>query len=334
MKIFKLVLFIFLIFLVHKIDFSIDKDAEFYFKREDIYYEYDAAKQIQKGVNPYLRILEGDMLENDKYATQLPHYYKFLTVVRDKSDDNFSGFIEGFRFVLFVAQSIGGTFLYLIFKKQDKPFLGLCASLFYVFNVWTLNSIIYLKQDVLAIGLLIMSFYFLTSKKLTPISYIFYGLSLGIKYIGIFALPIFIVPYLSKKMPLKMLVINLVLLFSIILIPVIPYIVEDYNSFTRSILFSLTRSPSESEIIYGYNGLLSAPQESYSDTEILEKLVPRLPLFISMLLTVGLLFIGKVKKGAYLFLSFFVFTIFNPVIFPQYITWITPFALFPLLNDD
>lgn len=330
----EIILLIFLVYLTYKIDFSIDKNSDFYFKKEDIYYEYEVAKQIQKGENPYLRILQGDMLENDKYATQLPQYYNFLALVRDHSNDNFEGFIESFRFILFVSQVLGGIFIYLIFRNQNKKLIGLCAAIFYVFNVWTLNSIIYLKQDVLAISLLIASFYFLNSKKCTPISYILFGLSLGIKYIGVFAFPIFLIPYLNNKIELKKLVLNLLLLFLVLVLPTIPYLLEDFNSFSRSVLFSLTRSPSDSDIIYGYNGLLVESNESFSDAEIFDKFKPRIPLFIAMLLTSALVLLRKIKKGTYLFLSLLVFSVFNPIIFPQYITWIPPFALFPLLDDE
>lgn len=323
-----------LLVLSHKVVFSIDRDADFYYKTEDIYYEYDAAKQIQKGENPYLRILDSDMLENDKYATQLPHYYNFLAIIREKSNDNFSGFIENFRFMLFVAQVFGGLFIYLIFRKQNQKLIGLCGAVLYMFNVWTLNSMIYLKQDVLAISLLIVSFYFLNSKKYSPISYLLYGLSLGIKYIGVFALPIYIVPYLMGKVSLKKFSLNLFLLFFIIIIPTTPYLIEDFNSFSRSMIFSLTRSPVESEIPYGYNDLLVESPDSYRDNAILDKLTPRIPLFTAMLITIVLFLTKRIKQGTYLFLSLLVFAIFNPIIFPQYITWIAPFALFPLLKND
>ncbi|RJR27903.1 hypothetical protein C4561_01295 [candidate division WWE3 bacterium] len=330
----EIILLILTLFLSHKITFGVDRDSDFYYKKEDIYYEYEVAKQIQKGENPYLRILKGDMLENDKYATQLPHYYNLLAFIRDNSNDNFSGFIESFRLILYVSQVIGGVFIYLIFRKQNKRLLGLCGAIFYIFNVWTLNSMIYLKQDVLAIALLVASFYFLSSDKYRTISYVLYGLSLGIKYIGVFAFPIFIVVYLNKKLTLKKLIINFLLLFFVLITPVIPYLLEDFNSFARSLLFSLTRSPSDSEIIYGYNDLLVRSPESHTSTEIFDKLLPRIPLFISLLMTVALLFLRKIKQGTYVFLSLLVFSIFNPVIFPQYITWVPPFALFPLLDGD
>lgn len=332
-KAFAFIFFLMIFILAHRVVFSIDKDADFYFKNEDIYYEYETAKQIQKGKNPYLRILEGDMLENDKYSTQLPHYYNFLSFVRNHSNKNFSGFIESFRFILFLAQVTGGIFIFLIFRRQNAPFLSICGSIFYVFNVWTLNSIIFLKQDVLAIGLLLISLYFMRNEKYKTLSYLFYGLSLGIKYIGIFILPIYAVPSIARNLPIKKFVFNITLLLFVLIIPSIPYIVDDFNSFMRSIIFSATRSPSDSEIIYGYSGLFVASSESYSDSAILPKMVPRVPLFISIIFAFLLLIIKKISRETYVFLSLLAFAIFNSVIFPQYITWITPFALFPLLNE-
>ena len=323
-----------IVLLAHKVDFSVDYDSDFYFKKEDIYYEYEASKQIEKGENPYLKILEGDMLENDKYVTQLPNYYNFLGFVKNTSDDNFSGFIERFRFILFLSQIIGGLFIFLIFKRQNRSFLGLCGAIIYVFNVWTLNSIIFLKQDVLAIGLLLIAFYFLGNSKYRILSYLFYGLSLGIKYIGIFAFPIFLLPKKGDKLTDKTFALYILTLALVLIIPSIRYVVDDFSSFSRSILFSVTRSPEDSDVVYGYSSLLVEAPESYNEDAVLDKLTPRLPLFIVLALTVVLLITSKIDKGTYLFLSLLVFAIFNPVIFPQYTTWIPPFALFPLLNKE
>lgn len=326
------VFFLLLVFLAHKVVFSIDKATDFYFKKEDIYYEYAAAKQMQEGENPYVRILEGDMLANDKYATQLPHYYRTIQLIRNYSEDNFSGFIESFRFVLYCAQVTGGIFIYQIFKREKKHLLGIAASVFFVFNVWTLSSIIYLKQDLIAICLLIMAFYFLDNKKYNFLSYILYGFSLGMKYIGVFAFPIFILTSIKNKQDTKKLLINLMLMLTVLVAPSVKFMYEDFSSFSKSIMFSVTRSPSSSDIPFGYSGLLVEKPETYRDAAVFDKLLPRLPLAISILVVLVLLFSKKIDKPTYLFLSLLVFSIFNPVIFPQYITWIPPFALFPLLK--
>ncbi|MBU0534863.1 MAG: hypothetical protein ABIJ82_00030 [Patescibacteria group bacterium] len=329
---FEIVAFLITGLLLYKVDFSIDTDSYFYFKKHDIYYDYQAAKQLQHGENPYNRILEGNMIENDKYATQLPLYFYFLALIGKISQNNFDVFLENFRLVLFWFHLAGGVFMYLLFRRINKLFVGYCAAVFYMFNVWSLNSFMYLKQDMIAIALLVLSFYFFRNKTYRWISYVLFGLSLGIKHIGIFAFPIYLTPILFKEDSFKRFGLNMLLLFSTILIPAAPLLIDNSLSFVNSMLFSLTRSPRSSEIIYGYNELLVKYNPSFNKGTLFQQLLPRLPLFIASILCLLMLLLRKIPLSVYLFISILVFAIFNPVIFPQYITWVTPMALISLVD--
>ena len=313
--------------LLAKVDFSTDMDADFYFRKEDVYHDYLAVKQLQKGENPYDRILESNMLQNDKYATQLPLYFYFLSFIRDLAKDNFSGFVEIFRSFLFWFQLAGGLFIYLIFRRINKPFIGYCAAVFYCFNVWTLNSFIFLKQDMVAIALLLASFYFFKSKRHRWLAYILFALSLGIKHIGIFAFPLYLTPLLFKEESYKKFAGYLGLLFLTLLIPTLPLLIDNPSSFLNSMLFSVTREPFSSEILFGYRELLVKYNASFNRGTLFEQFLPRLPLLIASVLCMLLLFLKKIPPSAYLFTSIMVFTIFNPIIFSQYITWLPPLAL-------
>ena len=44
-------------------------------KKEDIYYTFVEGNRLINGVNPYERVLFGDMRHNDKYATYFPLFY-------------------------------------------------------------------------------------------------------------------------------------------------------------------------------------------------------------------------------------------------------------------
>jgi len=331
-KIFEVIILLLTAFLLSKVDFSTDNAADFYFRKEDIYYEYEAAKQLQKGENPYKRILESNMLENDKYSTQLPLYFYFLSFVRDLAKDNFSGFIEIFRSILFWSHLAGGFFIYLIFRRINKPFVGYCAALFYCFNVWSLNSFFYLKQDMIAIALLILSFYFFKSKTWRWFSYVLFALSLGIKHIGIFVFPLYLTPLLFKEDSNKKFGINMALFFLTFIIPTLPLLIDNPRSLINSMLFSLTRSPLKSQVLFGYSELLVKYDPSYDTGTLIQQLLPRLPLLISSVLCTLLLFLRKIPPSSYLFISIMIFAVFNPVIFPQYITWIPPLALISLVD--
>lgn len=319
-------------FLLYKVDFSINNNSYFYYQKHDIYYEYQAAEQLQKGVNPYNRILEGNMIENDKYATQLPLYFYFLALIGKISQNNFDVFLENFRLVLFWFHLAGGVFIYLLFRRINKLFVGYCAAVFYIFNVWSVSSFIYLKQDMIAIALLILSFYFFRNKTYRWISYILFGLSLGIKHIGIFVLPMYLTPIFFKEDSFKRFGLNMLLLFSTILIPTAPFLIDNSLSFINSMLFSLTRSPLSNEVIYGYNELLVKYNPSFNTGTLFQQLLPRLPLFIASVLSLVLLLTRKIPLSAYFFLSILVFAIFNPIIYPQYITWVTPVVLISLVD--
>lgn len=319
-------------FLLYKVDFSVDRDSDFYFKKEDIYYEYEVAKQIQKGENPYNRILEGNMVENDKYPTQLPLYFYFLKFIRQNSNNNFSGFVETLRNVLYLFHIAGGGFIYLLFRRVNKPIIGYFAAIIYMFNVWSLNSFILLKQDMISIALLVSSLYFFKSKNQSWISYILFGLSLGIKHIGIFMFPLYLTPIIFKEVSIKIFSLNMILLLSTIFIPTAPFIKNNSQSFVNSMLFSITRSPHTSDIHYGYTELLIKYRHSTNSGTLFQQILPRLPLFITSIFSVLLLLLRKIPLSSYPFISIMVFAIFNPVIFPQYITWIPPFALISLLD--
>ncbi len=48
----------------------------------DVYYAWLEGKRILENQNPYARILDGDMLNNDKYATYFPAFYLLSSLTR------------------------------------------------------------------------------------------------------------------------------------------------------------------------------------------------------------------------------------------------------------
>jgi hypothetical protein len=309
-----------------------EKGPEYYSGQNDIYFEYEAAKELQKGGNPYNRILEGNMIENDKYATQLPLYFYTLSYIRQMSGNGFEEFLENFRVIVFWSHVVGGVMIYLLFREANKKLYGYCASLFFLFNVWSLNSFLNLKQDLPAIALLLLSYFFFRKSKFRWLSYILYGLSLGIKHIGVFIAPMYLMPLIHKQDSYKKFGINVLLLFLTIFIPSASLFFDNPASFINSMLFSLTRTPLDSEITFGYNKLLTTYNPSFNTGTLYQQLLPRLPLLISSLLCFLLLVLKRIPISMYLFLSVLVFATFNPIIFPQYFTWVTPLASICILD--
>jgi hypothetical protein len=313
-----------LLFLLYKVDSSNFKKASFYFKVQDIYFEYEAAEQIQKGINPYVAVLDSNMVENNNYATMLPLYYQFLGVLYKMADHEFRHFVELYRNILFIFHFLGGFTIYMFFRKLDKKMVGYTAAAIYMFNLWSLESFIFLKQDMIAIAFLLGSFYFFRGKK-SWLSYLLLGISLGIKHIGIFALPLYLTPLLFKEKKLKPFLMDIFFLLIPIVLPAVPFLIDNFKGVAYSMLFSATRTAKYSKLIFGYHNLLVNYSDSGLNGKMPDFLLPRLPLLVATLMNVSLLFTKRITRAMYLLTSILVFTIFNPVIFPQYFTWIPPF---------
>lgn len=315
-----------LFLLLHKVDVSTFKPSSFYTKNKDIYYEYQSAGKIQEGENPYNEILDSNMVENEKYTTLFPLYYHFLAVIRQYSENNFTAFLANFRQILLWSQFAGGVFIYLLFRRKNKKLVGYAAASFYMFNLWTLESFISLKQDLIAIAFLLASFFIFSreSNKQKWLAYLLFGISLGIKHIGIFVLPLYLMPLFFKERKPKDFMVDMVFLSIPIVIPALPFLASNFESFFNSMLFSFTRTPKQGDLLFGYGELLVNYSDSGINGTTIDYLLPRLPLLLATTLNILLLATKKIPGSFYLLSSISVFAVFNPVIFPQYITWIPP----------
>lgn len=293
--------------------------------KEDIYYEFHQSLTTITGGNPYNKILEGNLLENKKYATLFPHYYYFLGTIITFSDYRFTPFIANYQHILQLFQILGVTFLYLIFRRRNQKFLGILAITFFVFNRWSLNSIAILKQDIVAITLLLASLYSFDTDKNK--SYILYALSLGIKHLGIFICPLYILPIILEKNKRLKIQHSLVFLATL-LIPTFPFLLENLKSFCLSMLFSFTRKPASACGVNpsGFDNLLIRYGSLGNTFEMFFLILPRLPLITILSTNIGLFAWNKIGRYQYLLTTFIIFAAVNPVYFDQYLLWITPFV--------
>jgi hypothetical protein len=302
------------------------------FEKSDLFYEYSSGIETGAGYNPYKKILDGDLLINRKYATLFPLYYLFLFAVTIYSNFSFEKFLVNYRELLFGAQLVAALFIYLIFRRENKRIAGVTASLFFIFNRWSINVLSDGKQDFFALAFLMGSLYFFKSKRY--LSFLLYGFSLGIKHLGIFIAPFYLLPVIQKKKIQKSDLYCYALLLIPTLLPSIYYIFDNAKSFIYSMAFSFTRKSATTSIPSGYEKLLILYDIGVKNNTVFFYIVPRLPLVISYLLSFASLFFKKITGSQYLLLTYFFFVSFNPVLFDQYITWITPFVLFPLIDIE
>jgi len=295
--------------------------------------EWVVAKDMRDGVNPYEKTLGGNLLENNKYATQFPLYYYFISLVSLPSGTRFDPFVANYRVIMQIFEYVAFIFLYLIFKQRNQKVFGILAASFFIFNRWTVLSISTLKQDMVAMTFLLAALYFF-DKKIRS-SYLLYGLSLGIKHLGIFVLPIFIMPIIYKKRTPKAFFIDISLLLAPIVLPAIYFLFDNFKAFYYSMLFSFTRKPASScgASPTGYEKLLVNYDTLGTGFAMFYLMLPRLPLAVFTLYNTVLFFVKKVKPATYLLLAYVIFAALNPVYFDQYITWIIPFAMLTAAKD-
>lgn len=329
----EVVVLIFTIFLINQVNISNRKDV-WEFNRRDIHYEYRQALEFGKGRNPYERILEHDLLVNRKYATLLPFYYYFLFFVAKLSHFNFEVFIDNYRQLQYVLEIGMGLVIYLFFRRENKYFLGCVAGTFAMFNRWMIRNIMDGKQDVISIFFLLVSLYLLTSKDKKKMiwSFLFYGISMGIKHIGVFLGPIYLFTLIKGDLDIK----DFAKGVGLFLIPTLGaslyLIFDNMAAFFFSMLFSFTREPSKlPSANSGYNNLLVLYNVGVEKNNIIYYLLPRLPLVLFTVFNTLLLWLRKLPIYVYCLTSVFIFIAFNPVLFTQYFVWVVPFIFMPTL---
>lgn len=307
------------------------------FQQADIYFEVKSAQQINNGENPYTTILKGNLLNNNpdqKYSTLFPLYYYYLAYLDKTTGSDFEGIMDLHREIVYVAQIVAAVFIYLIFRRENKPWIGLLAATFFVFNRWTLANIADAKHDVIAIAALMISMYLFVSKNKSHLylAAFFYGISMGLKHIGLFISPIFLLPVLYKRLNFKE---TLLYAFAFLLPSIgvgLPLILNSINGFFYSIMFSFTRAPFYEDGEYVYESLVLY-DVGVKNNNVFFYILPRIPLVFFSLFSTVLVLLKKVPIFVYCFAALFIFVAFNPILFDQYFTWITPFIFLAVLEN-
>ncbi len=304
------------------------------FDESDIQFEIFSARQLSSGENPYSKILKGNLLINDKYPTLFPLYYQYLALLDNIGGNYFENTIDMHRQVIFASQVIGAIAIYLIFRREKRYFVGALAAAFFVFNKWTLANVMDAKQDIIAIAALMIALYFFTSKNKKGLyaAAFFYGISMGIKHLGIFVSPIFLIPIIYKKINFReTLVYALLFLVPTIFIS-LPIILDSPDGFFYSIMFSFTRIPTYKDGKYVYDSLVLY-NVGVENNNIFYYMLPRIPLVIFIGLNSILVLMKKIPIFVYCLASIFIFVALNPTLIDQYFTWITPFVFLTMLEN-
>ena len=290
-------------------------------KEEDIYYAFKEGQRILHGENPYARVLAGDMRENSKYATYFPLFYELAYASQALGLEQFAPWLVFWRRVFFAFNLGTAVLLFYPFWRFEMEWVGIFAAAFWLFNRWTLTVISIVHLDFLPIFFLVGSL--VVFPKNRWLGLLLYSVSLGLKQIGIFILPLYLIwTWLSiEKDRVKELLIASLLIGSVPLLTSIPFLFWNIRGFVMSVLFSVTRAGSSHfgslslDYVFGWEGV-----------------VGRLPMLILLVLIYWLCLSRYVGRYAGAFLIMSVFVGFNAVLFVQYLLWLVP--LTPLLLLD
>jgi hypothetical protein len=282
---------------------------------QDIYYLWEEGGRILAGGNPYERILAGNMLENDKYATHFPLFYLLASLTRLGGLEGYPEWISFWRFI-FLFFNIGiATVIFFVHYRAEQIILALFATLLWSFNRWTLYVAWIGHVDFITIFLLLVSLLVLRKNKWLAL--FLFSLSLAIKHLAIFLIPLYLIwiwHTAEEKNRLRDVLLAVPVIATIPILCSVPFIIWNAEAFFRSIIFSVTREPA---------GLVPPSLDVIMN---MMGLSARIPMFVLMFIVyTGVLF-KRVSIYASVLMTMLVFVSFSPVLFPQYWTWIIPFV--------
>lgn len=292
-------------------------------RKEDIYFIYLDGERLLQGMNPYERVLAGDMRVNDKYSTYLPGFYYLSWMTQVAGLQKFEAWLSFWRGIFLAFNlSIAALLFYLPARRGLLGF-SVFAALFWLFNRWTLHVARTADLDFIALFFLLLSLYLFGRNRIA--SLLILGLSLTIKQVAIFVVPVYLI--WSWKSPSEMRVKHLFsAAFWIGIIPLLaslPFLISNAEAFIRSILFSATRVAAAAFNVYsldvalGWQGILA-----------------RLPILVMLLLLYWLAWKYNIAPFSLALLVLAVFVFFNSVFYTSYMVWLValiPLAVYELL---
>jgi hypothetical protein len=289
--------------------------------KQDIYYDWIDGRRILSGENPYARVLTGNMRDNDKYTTYFPVFIILSWITQLAGLREFPQWIAFWRVVFLICNlGIASAVFYLLYQRQHYV-MALFGALFWIFNRWTLQVVQIAHLDFIAILLLIASLGLFEKRRWSALFLL--SLSLGVKHIAIFLVPLYLIWTWQKaeRDRLKEVLLAAVVIASVPMVASLPFVAWSAEGFARSIIFSMTRIFDSSfalpsvDVFLGWAGLPA-----------------RLPMLGLMMLVYWVVWRRKVGMYTSVLLVMATFIDFSTVLFRQYLVWVVPFI--PLVVCD
>jgi Gpi18-like mannosyltransferase len=304
---------ILLVYLAREVNQAIPQPV---LENQDIYYSYLEGRRLREGKNPYARVLEGDMLENQKYATYFPVFYELSYVSQNLGLRSYFNWIAFWAKVFVIFEFGVGFLLYIALARRNLEWLGVFAAAFWLFNRWTLKVVEMSNLDFIPIFLMLLSLMLFPRKKW--LSLFLLSLSLGFKQIAIFLAPLYLLwiwRSTAGKDRWKELTLAGLMIVSVPLISGLPFLLWNAEGFIKSILFSATRYSSNQFDIPSLDQIMGW-----------EGLSARLVMLVLMLAVYFAVLRGYGKKYFAALLIMSIFLDYNAVLYSQYPAWVVPLA--------
>nr|WP_275332196.1 hypothetical protein [Nodosilinea sp. TSF1-S3]MDF0366160.1 hypothetical protein [Nodosilinea sp. TSF1-S3] len=296
---------------------------------QDIYYIWLEGKRIVVGENPYSRVLASDMRSNDKYATYFPLAYLVSALVQKLGFSDFLNWLYLWRPLSFLFHTGIVALVLRAFCLRGLWLFGSVAAGILLTGRWSVYVARVHHLEFAAVFFLLLSLRLLKDR--TRWALLAFSLSLGIKQIAIFLLPLYLIYLWQSAVESKRIQVAGMGLLTILSIPVLtslPFLVWDGEGFVKSMLFSATRA--------GSSHIEGAP----SLDVILAQSLPwwvGLKAKLPMLLLMGLVYLSFVTEKVTILacsaLVMMVFLYFNSVLFLQYFLWPLSLTLLALVES-
>ncbi|MGW8249801.1 MAG: hypothetical protein ACWGO1_04100, partial [Anaerolineales bacterium] len=212
----------------------------------------------------------------------------------------------------------GRRYSHASISQRGMLALSIFASLFWLFNRWTLHVSKTADIDFLALLLMLVSLYLY--RRNSKASFLLLGLSLGIKQMAIFLIPLYLIWVWndsSRTDRIKNIILAIVLIGIIPLLASLPFVFWNWEGFFKSILFSATR---EAVVVFDVYSL---------DTVLGLRGIPaKIPMLIMLVIVYWLAWKHEIGRYTPAMLAMAVFVFFNSVMFTSYMVWVV--ALIPL----
>lgn len=298
-------------------------------KGEDIYYAWVEGGRILNGENPYARVLAGNMRDNEKYATYFPVFYELSALTQRAGLRDYDAWIAFWRVVFLAFNLAIGAALFFMLYPRGQLLAAAFAAAFWLFNRWTLHVTQVAHLDFIPIFLLVISLVLFRKHRWAAL--FLFSLSLGVKQIGIFLAPLYLIWTWQavETDRLRQTLLAALVIASVPIVASLPFLawnaegraLSGVEGLIKSVLFSTTRNPADHFGAASADGLLGWVG-----------LPAKLPMLALMALVYGL--VWRRKIGPYVGSLFVMasFLDFNSVLFLQYLAWIVP--LIPLAMCD